>query len=500
MGAGLTAAGAGAAGATAAPMTASQSLSQAGQGLTAIGADTAKRAAFAKSVGMSGLGMAAAPMMAPGKKPGETPVDDEMYYTEYNPGQTGKRSSTSSEALQFSGGYSPMEKIKADDYMERRNRQYFAAKGGLMSLAEGGEVADAAPADAGSMTGASKAAFDYLMGNAPTSRDPAPQLMQGIRAVPMSTPGVGTNNMYAFDPVTGTFLRNPNVPGAETSGSRVGTSFAGIGGGGGYDAPMSQQTIDFFDREAPAQREARMGEVNNIFSLGPIAQVANAVTGSGLPGRAPDFGMLFGTSDAYKNLGYDYYQGEGGTKLPSGLSYAEAVGMGSNMAQDDRDRGEVGFSQSATSQQAGENVSDYGPDPQGMDYSGYSAADYGYADGGIASLAKGGMKSGGFVVPADVVSMVGEGNTDAGYNRIKSMIPGATAIKGKDGGQADTVKTSIEGKQPARVAHGEMYIPPETVKRMGGAKKLYAMMDRVREQATGSKKQIKPVSLKRAMA
>jgi hypothetical protein len=122
------------------------------------------------------------------------------------------------------------------------------------------------------------------------------------------------------------------------------------------------------------------------------------------------------------------------------------------------------------------------------------------AEGGLASLAKGGMESGGFVVPADVVSLVGEGNTDAGYERIKSMVPDATAIKGKDGGQADTVKTSIEGKQPARVAHGEMYIPPETVKRMGGAKKLYAMMDRVREQATGSKKQIKPVSLKQAMA
>jgi hypothetical protein len=96
--------------------------------------------------------------------------------------------------------------------------------------------------------------------------------------------------------------------------------------------------------------------------------------------------------------------------------------------------------------------------------------------------------------------MIGEGNTDAGYKRIKSMVPSATAIKGKDGGQSDTVKTSIEGKQPARVAHGEMYIPPETVKSLGGAKKLYAMMDRVRQQATGSTKQIKPVSLKRAMA
>jgi hypothetical protein len=123
-----------------------------------------------------------------------------------------------------------------------------------------------------------------------------------------------------------------------------------------------------------------------------------------------------------------------------------------------------------------------------------------FATGGLMGLAKGGMRSGGFVIPADVVSMVGEGNTDAGYKRIKAMVPGATAIKGKDGGQSDTVKTSIEGKQRARVAHGEMYIPPETVKSLGGAKKLYAMMDRVRQQATGSTKQIKPVSLKRAMA
>jgi hypothetical protein len=122
------------------------------------------------------------------------------------------------------------------------------------------------------------------------------------------------------------------------------------------------------------------------------------------------------------------------------------------------------------------------------------------AEGGLASLAKGGMESGGFVVPADVTSLVGEGNTEAGYKRISAIFPGAVPIRGEDGGQADTVKTNIEGKQPAAVAHGEMYIPRKTVEDKGGAKKLYAMMDRVREQATGSKKQIKPVSLKQAMA
>jgi hypothetical protein len=125
---------------------------------------------------------------------------------------------------------------------------------------------------------------------------------------------------------------------------------------------------------------------------------------------------------------------------------------------------------------------------------------YDFSEGGLAELAKGGMKAGGFVVPADVVSMVGEGNTEAGYKDIARAIPGATPIRGKDGGQADTVKTSIEGKQPARVAHGEMYVPPEAVKRAGGAKKLYAMMDKVRKQAKGDTKQIKPVDLRKALA
>jgi hypothetical protein len=155
--------------------------------------------------------------------------------------------------------------------------------------------------------------------------------------------------------------------------------------------------------------------------------------------------------------------------------------------------------QAAAASAEAHNSGDIGGDDGGGRGEGL-AGGYDKAAGGLLSLAKGGMRSGGFVIPADVVSMIGEGNTDAGYKRIKSMVPGATAIKGKDGGQSDTVKTSIEGKQRARVAHGEMYVPPETVKRMGGAKKLYAMMDRVRQQATGSTKQIKPVSLKRAMA
>jgi hypothetical protein len=132
----------------------------------------------------------------------------------------------------------------------------------------------------------------------------------------------------------------------------------------------------------------------------------------------------------------------------------------------------------------------------------------GFAQGGITDLA-----NGGFILAADIPSAVGEGNTEAGYREIAAVLPGAMPIRGKDKGQADTVKTSIDGKQPARVAHGEMYVPPEALEKLAkdpkatkeqrraqGAKKLYAMMDKVRKQATGNKNQIKPVNLKKALA
>jgi hypothetical protein len=397
------------------------------------------RDAFFSKVGMKELGMAAAPMMVEDRRQAEVPVDDEMYVYDFDYGRTGADSmptDSSAERRYFNPTFSNRRKVRAKDYF---------------NAAEGGEVADAAPADAGiagGMSGASKAAFDYLMGNAPTSRDPArmePQLMQGIGPAPK--PVVGGDNMYAFDPATGTFLRNPNIPGASKSGSPVGTSFSGSGGS--EPAPPNPD-FDTPEKQAAYYREnPTMGAITRAgqkaLSYTPMSLFASAV--------APE------------------YMAERAREADSITRGGNGGGMADNYGT--RDYG-------------GEQ---YGDMPSGT-----------YAEGGLMGLAKGGMKSGGFVVPADVVSMIGEGNTDAGYSRIKSMIPGATAIKGKDGGQADTVKTSIEGKQPARVAHGEMYIPPETVKRMGGAKKLYAMMDRVREQATGSKKQIKPVSLKQAMA
>jgi len=68
-------------------------------------------------------------------------------------------------------------------------------------------------------------------------------------------------------------------------------------------------------------------------------------------------------------------------------------------------------------------------------------------------------------------------------------------IKGPGDGYSDSIPTSIDGVQPARVANGEVYIPAAVVEQYGGPKKFYALMNQVRKQATGSTKQLKPAEV-----
>jgi hypothetical protein len=130
----------------------------------------------------------------------------------------------------------------------------------------------------------------------------------------------------------------------------------------------------------------------------------------------------------------------------------------------------------------------YGVDQATLD----AAKAYG---GGFAA---GGLAPEGFVIPADVVSHLGNGSSEAGLKLLVANL-GAEPIKGEGDGMSDSIPTTIGGKQEARVANDEAFISPEMVKRIGGgdakkgAKKLYAMMDRVREERTGTKEQGKQI-------
>jgi hypothetical protein len=117
----------------------------------------------------------------------------------------------------------------------------------------------------------------------------------------------------------------------------------------------------------------------------------------------------------------------------------------------------------------------------------------GEAGGTAEYFSVGGLKEGAFILPADVVSHYGNGSSKAGLALLANKL-NAKPIHGPGDGMSDGIPTTIEGKQKARVADGEAYISPADVKRIGGPKKLYAMMDKIREARTGTKKQGKQIN------
>jgi hypothetical protein len=72
-------------------------------------------------------------------------------------------------------------------------------------------------------------------------------------------------------------------------------------------------------------------------------------------------------------------------------------------------------------------------------------------------------------------------------------------LKGPGDGMSDNIPATIGGKQPARLADGEFVVPADVVSHLGngstdaGAKHLYNMMDKVRKARTGNKKQGKQI-------
>jgi len=115
--------------------------------------------------------------------------------------------------------------------------------------------------------------------------------------------------------------------------------------------------------------------------------------------------------------------------------------------------------------------------PYQANYSGMAGA----AEGGLMSLASGGYTHGGET-----------------YS-LGSYSDGGRLLKGPGDGMSDDIPATIGGKQEARLADGEFVVPADVVSGLGngstdaGAKHLYKMMDKVRHARTGKKSQAKQI-------
>jgi hypothetical protein len=78
-------------------------------------------------------------------------------------------------------------------------------------------------------------------------------------------------------------------------------------------------------------------------------------------------------------------------------------------------------------------------------------------------------------------------------------------LSGGGDGMSDSIKATINNNQPARLADGEFVIPADVVSHLGngsskaGAKQLYSMMDKVRKARTGNPKQGKQINPRKYM-
>jgi hypothetical protein len=108
-------------------------------------------------------------------------------------------------------------------------------------------------------------------------------------------------------------------------------------------------------------------------------------------------------------------------------------------------------------------------------------------------------------MPKTSVKGLGDVEMSAAGGSIGGYSDGGRMLKGPGDGMSDSIPATIGRKQPARLADGEFVVPADVVSHLGngstdaGAKKLYSMMDKIRKARTGKKKQAPAVKADRYM-
>jgi hypothetical protein len=112
-----------------------------------------------------------------------------------------------------------------------------------------------------------------------------------------------------------------------------------------------------------------------------------------------------------------------------------------------------------------------------------------YADGGVASLPSGYDR---MVGETPMYQRMARGG---GISDLGTYSDGGRMLRGPGDGMSDSIPGVIANKRPARLADGEFVVPADVVSGLGngstdaGARQLYSMMDKVRKARTGTKKQ-----------
>lgn len=109
------------------------------------------------------------------------------------------------------------------------------------------------------------------------------------------------------------------------------------------------------------------------------------------------------------------------------------------------------------------------------------------------------------IVPYDYVGGMRPNYTRDIAGNYRKVYAQGGMLEGPGDGMSDSLAAQIDGSQPAALSQGEFVVPADVVSHLGngssdaGSKRLYAMMDEVRQARTGTEKQGKEINPERYM-
>ena len=240
----------------------------------------------------------------------------------------------------------------------------------------------------------------------------------------------GSVGGYTYDPATQTYVKAGGQ--GITSVKPAGFDEQTQSGQGTAEAPPGG-----WSSMTPSEQAAYYGANPMMAAITQGLQTGFGMTSMGALQNAMNPGFAAEQSGIAHGYGSSY----------GGASQAEADAMSAAMS-----------SSSTGAGNPGESAGDAGPSGEGT-----ASGGDGYAHGGLSALAQGGVSN------------------------LGSYSDGGRLLRGPGDGISDSIPATIGNKRPARLADGEFVVPARIVSELGngsteaGARKLYAMMDRVQK-------------------
>jgi hypothetical protein len=294
-------------------------------------------------------------------------------------------------------------------------------------------------------------------------------------------PGVSGAGITTVNP-NGTITTRPNIPGIPVGGftgmTDLRNAYTKGGGSLGY-VPYTPKTIDEFDTKYNKLTGGSKAAYDYLMGKTPYSPVPSTATGEIMKPYFESIGRFPENRKAKKYVYVDgKYQLNPDYVKPSYVLAGEKAAVMSNQDKEPTDNPGAGKKWTwnsvdkkweATSIDGGSTTSTNDTNAGGGG---------GDANGGLMRKAEGGLAA---------LTMAGGGQFDLG-----GYSDGGRLLRGPGDGVSDSIPATIGNKRPARLADGEFVVPARIVSELGngsteaGARKLYAMMDRVQAARKGS--------------